>query len=133
MFHLHTHLSSQDVDPAVQGEVCPDPIADIIQYQVILRTGSFVNSESMNIARCAVGRCSHSFAPASNHLNGSVPSSFDSVSVAAENVVGVGAARTCAAQPISELTHIPLLCDGLYVAAIYRYKLDPHRHYKLHS
>ena len=27
---------------------------------------------------------------------------YESVSVAAENVVGVGAARTCAAQPISE-------------------------------
>ena len=31
------------------------------------------------------------------------PSSYDSVSVAAENLVGVGAARTCTTQPISEL------------------------------
>ena len=52
-----------------------------------------------NITRCTAGRCSHSFEPPSNS-----PSSYDSVSVAAENVVGVGAARTCTAQPISELT-----------------------------
>ena len=32
------------------------------------------------------------------------PSSYDSVSVAAENVVGMGAARTCTTQPISKLT-----------------------------
>ena len=40
--------------------------------------------------------CSHTYEAASNS------SVYDSVSVAAENVVGVGAARTCAAQPISE-------------------------------
>ena len=52
----------------------------------------------MNIARCTAGRCGHTFEPPSNP-----PSSYDSVSVAAENVVGVGAARICTTQTISEL------------------------------
>ena len=52
----------------------------------------------MTITECTVGRCSYTFEPPSNP-----PSSYDSVSVAAENVVGVGAARTCTTQPISEL------------------------------
>ena len=56
-------------------------------------------TNSVNIARCTAGRCSHTFEPPSNP-----PSSYDSVSVVAENVVGVGAARTCTAQTISELT-----------------------------
>ena len=50
------------------------------------------------IARCTVGKCSHTFEPPSN-----LPSSYDSVSVAAENVVGVEAARTCTTKTISEL------------------------------
>ena len=53
---------------------------------------------NVNIARCTAGRCSHTFEPPSNP-----PSSYDSVSVAAENVVGVGTARTCTTQPIGEL------------------------------
>ena len=57
-----------------------------------------MNTEDVNTARCTAGRCSHTFEPPSNP-----PSSYASVSVAAENVVGVGAVRTCAAQPISEL------------------------------
>ena len=55
-------------------------------------------TENVNIARCTAGRCSHTFEPPS-----SPPSSYDSVLVVAENVVGVGVARTCAAQFISEL------------------------------
>ena len=55
-------------------------------------------TENLNVARCTVGRCNHTFEPPSNP-----PSSYDSVSVAAENVVGVGAARTCTTQTISEL------------------------------
>ena len=44
--------------------------------------------------------CSHTY----NLLNvDGVPSSYDSVSVAAENVLGVGAARTCTTQTVSEL------------------------------
>ena len=54
-------------------------------------------TENVTITECTAGRCSHTFEPSSNPL-----SSYDSVSVAAENVVGVGAARTCATQPISE-------------------------------
>ena len=57
-----------------------------------------VDTEDVNTARCTAGRCSHTFEPPSNP-----PSSYDSVSVAAENVVGVGATRTCTAQTISEL------------------------------
>ena len=55
-------------------------------------------TENLNIAECTAGRCNHTFEPPSNP-----PSSYDRVSVAAENVVGVGAARTCTIQPVSEL------------------------------
>ena len=54
---------------------------------------------NVNITRCTAGRCSYTFESPPNSS-----SSYDNVSVAAENVVGVGAARTCTAQPISELT-----------------------------
>jgi len=56
------------------------------------------SAENVNIARCTAGRCGHTFQLPSNP-----PSSYDSVSVAAENVVGVGTARTCTTQAISEL------------------------------
>jgi len=82
------------VDP---GEACPGPTGDITQYQISLHTGSVMATENVNIARCTAGRCSHTFELPSNP-----PSSYDSVSVAAENVVGVGAARTCTTQTISE-------------------------------
>ena len=52
----------------------------------------------MNIAKCTAGRCSYTFEPPSNP-----PSSYDGVSVAAENVVGVGAARKLTIQPICKL------------------------------
>ena len=61
------------------------------------QTGSIVVTENVNIASCTTERCNHTFEPPSNP-----PSSYDSVSVAAENVVGVGAARTCTTQTISE-------------------------------
>ena len=54
---------------------------------------------NVNVTACTAGKCSHTF----NLSSDSVPSRFDSVSVAAENVVGVGPARTCPTQPISEL------------------------------
>ena len=73
---------------------CPGVSGDIIQYQISFQSGSVVVTESVNISRCIAGRCSYTFEP---------PSSYDSVSVAAENVVGVGAARICTTQPISEL------------------------------
>ena len=55
-------------------------------------------TQNVNIARCTAGRCSHTFQPPSNP-----PSSYDSVSVAAENVVGVGAKRNLITQPICKL------------------------------
>ena len=76
-------------------ETCP---GDITQYQISFQTGSSMDNVSVSNARCTAGRCSHTFEPPSNP-----PSSYDSVSVAAENMVGVGAGRTCTTQPISEL------------------------------
>ena len=90
-FYLATFLQDP-VDPI------PDISGDITQYQISFLTVSTVATENVNIARCTGGRCSHTFEPPSNP-----PSSYDSVSVAAENVVGVGAARMCTTQPISEL------------------------------
>ena len=77
---------------------CPGVSGDITQYWISFQTGSDVVTENVNLAECTAGRCSHTFEPSSNS-----PSSYDSVSVAAENVVGVGAARTCTTQAISEL------------------------------
>ena len=57
-----------------------------------------MDTEDVNTARCTAGRCSHTFEPPSNP-----PSSSESVSASAENVVGVGAARTFTTQTISEL------------------------------
>ena len=78
-------------------EACQGPRGVITQYQIRFQSGSTVNTENVNIARCTAGRCSHTFQPPSNP-----PSSFDSVSVAAENVVGQGAVTKCTANPISE-------------------------------
>ena len=77
---------------------CPGIDGDITQYQIGFQTGSLVDTANVNLALCTAGRCSHTFEPPSNPL-----SNYDSVSVAAENVVGVGAARTCTTQAISEL------------------------------
>ena len=87
-------------DPVDPGELCPGPSGGITQYQIKFQTGSSMATEVLNIAKCTSGRCSHTFEPSSNP-----PSSYDSVSVAAVNVVGVGAARTCTAQTISELRY----------------------------
>ena len=88
------------VDP---GEACPGPSGNITQYQISFQTGSVVVTEIMNSTECIAGICDYTYRPSSN---GSVCSSYDSVSVAAENVVGVGAARTCTTQTISELLKI---------------------------
>ena len=90
-FNLVTSLQDP-VDPI------PDITGNITQYQISFQTGSVVDTENVSIARCTAGRCSHTFEPLSNP-----PSSYDSVSVAAKNVVGVGTARTCTTQTISEL------------------------------
>ena len=78
-------------------ETCQRSRGDIIQYKISFETGSIVATESVSSVRCTDGRCSHTFELPSNP-----PSSYDSVSVAAENVVGVGAARMCTTQTISE-------------------------------
>ena len=79
-------------------EACPGPSGNITQYQISFQSWSSVTTESVNIARCTAGRCSHTFEPPSNP-----PSSYESVSVAAENVVGIGAARNLTIQPICKL------------------------------
>ena len=98
-FKYHTSLQNP-VDP---GEACPGPSGNITQHQIRFQTGSVVNTENVNIAECTARKCSHTFEPSSNP-----PLSYDRVSVAAENVVGVGAARTCTTHTISELN-----IDGL--------------------
>ena len=77
---------------------CSGVSGDITQYQIRFQTGSVVVTETVNVARCTAGRCSHTFVAPSNSS-----SSYDSVSVTAENVVGEGAARNCTAQPIRKL------------------------------
>ena len=77
---------------------CQGVSGDITQYWISFQSGSVVVTESVSLARCTAGRCSYTFEPPSNP-----PSSYDSVSVAAENVVGVGAARRCITQPIRKL------------------------------
>ena len=83
-----------DPDPA---GACPGPTGNITQYQISFQTGSMV-TKIVPIGRCTAGMCNCSFVAPSNP-----PSSYDNVSVVAENVVGVGAARTCTPQNISEL------------------------------
>ena len=56
-----------------------------------------MSAENVNIARCTTEKCSHTFEPPKKH-----PSSYDSVSMAPENVTGVGPARICTVQPISK-------------------------------
>ena len=80
---------------------------NISLYQITFKThGSVVATESVKSIRCTAGRCSHTFEPPSN-----LPPRYDSVSVAAENVVGVGAARTCTSQTISKLLTM-ILCNS---------------------
>ena len=96
-------------------ERCQGP--HITQYQISFETGSTVNTDNVSTSGCTAGRCSYTFEPTSNP-----PSSYDSVSVAAENVVGVGNARTCTTQAISELLVLCLciytnsLVEKLYIA-----------------
>ena len=78
--------------------MCQGPGGGVAQYEIRFQIGSVGAAEDVSIAECTAGWCSHTFVPPSNP-----PSSYESVSVAAENVVGVGAARTCTAQAISEL------------------------------
>lgn len=73
---------------------CPRVSGDITQYQIRFQTKSSVDTINVTIAGCINGRCSYTFEPLSNL------SSFDSVSVAAQNVVGVGPVKNCTTKTI---------------------------------
>ena len=93
-------------NPVDPSESCPGPNWDITQYRISFWTVSLtstknVNTEDVSITRCTGGRCTHTFEPHSNSL-----SRYDNVSIAAENVVGVGPARLCTTQTISEFKAI---------------------------
>ena len=100
MYIYKNDISLQDqIDPE---EACQGPRGNSTQYQISFQTvSSVVATENVNITRCTARRCSYTFEPPSNP-----PSSYDSVSVAAENVVGVGATRTCTTHTISELQFV---------------------------
>ena len=76
-------------------EECQGPRGNITQYRISFDSESSVN---LTISNCTARRCSHPFVPPSNS-----PSSYDRVSIAAENVAGVGNANNLTTQPISEL------------------------------
>ena len=81
-------------------EACQGPRGVTRQYQIRFQIGSHEDYENVNTTACTAERCSHTY----NLLNvDSVPSSYDSMSVAAVNAVGVGPARICTTQSISEL------------------------------
>ena len=101
---LHCFASVQD-----PPNPCTGVTGSITEYQISFKTGFFVAIENVNTGRCINGGCSHTFEPPSNP-----PSSYDSVSVAAENVVGVGPARNCTTQTISEYpidTSVSICCQ----------------------
>ena len=112
MYKYKYDISLQDqIDPE---EACQGPRGNITQYQISFQNrSSVIDTEKVNITRCTAGRCSHTFQLPSNP-----PSSYDSVSVAAENVVGVGAARTCTSQSTSELNFI-ILTTNLYIRVMH--------------
>ena len=90
------------MDPEV---ACKGPRGNVTQYQISFQTLNMNFTENVTVGVCTAGSCSHTYEPASNLLNGNVSSSYHSVSVAAENMVGVGTARNCTAQhSISELS-----------------------------
>ena len=86
-------------DPIDPAETCPGPSGNVTHYQINFQTGAFVKNLAIYV--CKGGKCSHTFEPPSNP-----PSSYYKVSVAAENVVGVGAVKLCSTQIISELVSI---------------------------
>ena len=96
---------------------CPGVSGNITQYQISYQTESVVVTESVNTAECTAWSCSHSLELPSNP-----PSSYGNISVAAENVVGLGAARTCSTQTISEFELsqdcVQINCQGNYHVCI---------------
>ena len=91
-----------------RAEACKGPTGHATQYHIRFQVGSIdVHTVNVNNATCKTGRCSHSF-DLQNVPSNSVPSSYDRVSVAAENVEGEGPVRLCTTQPISELNFLIL-------------------------
>ena len=97
-----------DPDP---GKMCPGPSGNVTQYKINFQTGSSNNTFIVNTTMCKARTCNYTFEPPSNP-----PSSYDRVSVAAENVVGIGDARNLTTQPISELS---VIC--MYYNIFYKY------------
>ena len=95
--------SLQNQEDPDSGEVCMPPRANITRYLISFQANSSVIIESVNISECKAGKCNYTFVPPRYP-----PSSYDNVSVAAENVAGVGAARTCTTQTISEMNSCKL-------------------------
>ena len=73
----------------------------ITHYQIRFQRGLFFDTKNVTITACTAGKCSHAVSIGSNG-----PANYDSVSVAAVNVVGVGDARLCTTQTIRELNFI---------------------------
>ena len=96
-------------------EACPGSSGIIIQYQIIFKSGSIVDAKNVRPSECTARVCDYTFESPSNP-----PSSYDSVSVAAVNVVGVGAARTCTTQIISESITLEHQCVVLQMSNLKR-------------
>ena len=94
-------------------EACHGPRGVITKYQTRFQSGSTMDTDNVNIARCTVGRCSQTFQPPLN-----LPSSYESMSVVAINVVGVGPARTCTTQSISELKCFIRQTKNIFVSTL---------------
>ena len=89
-------------EPEDQLGACQGPRGRITHYRIRFQVGSTVLTDvNVNISACTAERCSNTF-NLSNVPSGRIPSSYDSVSVAAINAVGMGAARACTSQSISK-------------------------------
>lgn len=102
------NLSLQDpIDPD-PGDKCPGPSGNVTQYQIRFQTGSSSINFTVNTTMCKARTCNYTFEPPLNP-----PSSYDRVSVAAENVVGMGMERDLTTQPISELSVISFISTSI--------------------
>ena len=100
---IYYHFVFLPQEPEDQLGACQGPRGRITQYQIRFQVGSTVlTAVNVNISACTTEKCSNTF-NLSNVPSARIPSSYDSVSVAAINAVGVGAARTCTSQSISKL------------------------------
>ena len=94
---LFWNLFLQDPKDPDPGDLCPGPSGNVTQYRINFQTESSIKTFVVNSTMCKARTCNYTFEPPSDP-----PSSYDRVSVAAENVVGVGKARNLTTQPISE-------------------------------